>query len=106
MSNKITIEQAKQQLLEGVSSIMTREDVLHLLECIEVKSESKLTTDQINNLSADIANELVDTGMDIVNDYDLSVSGREIELDSIEFRHDSIQDMVAEIIENFINSND
>ncbi len=106
-NNKITIEQAKQQLTEGFSSILTREDVLHLLDCLEVtEGNGTFTEDQINSLSADIANEIVDLGTDIIEEYELSMSYKEVELDSVDFSHSGIQDTVFEAIKHFLKSND
>jgi hypothetical protein len=103
-NNKITIDQAKQQISEGFSSIMTREDVLHLLDCLEVNTDkSSLTQDQINNLAADIANEIVSAEMNIVDDYDLSMNYKEVEIDGISFDSDKVQDLVSSVIEHFMN---
>jgi isopentenyl phosphate kinase len=99
---KITIEQAKQQITEGFSSVLTREDVLHLLDCLEVKSESKfkLTKEQISNLAEHISEEINDAGTDVVSDYELSMSYKEVELDSIDF---DVQSTVEHAIKEFIN---
>lgn len=103
MSNKITIEQAKQQINEGFSSIMTREDVLHLLDCIEIHTESQfaLTKEQITELAADITNELSGAGMDIVDDYELTMTYKEIEMDNIEFNSHSIEVLVKNTVSDF-----
>jgi hypothetical protein len=105
MNNKITIKEATKQISEGFSSIYSKEDVLHLLSVLETSSsEFELTDDQIRDLSADITSELGDRGMDIVDDYELSMSSREVELDSIDFSRSGVQDVVEEIITNFFNS--
>ena len=106
-NNKITIEQAKQQLTEGFSSILTREDVLHLLDCLEVtESETQfgLTPNQLTELSADIANEIADEGTNIVEDYELSMSYKEVELDSIDFDQNRIHNITEKAIKHFINT--
>lgn len=105
MNNKITIEQAKQQITEGFSSIMTREDVLHLLDCLEVtEGKGTFTKEQINALSADVTNEIADAGMDIIQDYDLSMSYREVEVDSIDYNSNAIQDIVESAIKHFVDT--
>ncbi len=105
MNNKITIEEATKQISEGFSSIYSKDDVLHLLSVIETSSSGfELTDNQICNLSADIANELSDRGIDIVDDYELSMSHREVELDSIDFNNSGIQDVVEDAITHFIKS--
>ena len=55
-------------------------------------------------MSADIANELRDAGQDIVYDYDLSMSCREVELDSIDFDVSEIKDIVANTITHYIKT--
>ena len=105
MQNKITIEEAVKQINEGFSSIYSKDDVLHLLSVIETKNdEFELTDNQISNLSVDIANELNSAGTDIVDDYELSMSYREVELDSIGFDHRSIRDIVDNAVTHFFNS--
>ena len=99
---KITIEQAKQQITEGFSSIMTREDVLHLLDCLEVKSEAKfkLTEDQIYNLADHISDKINEEGTDVVSDYELSLDGREVMLDGIDL---DVKSIIENAIEEFID---
>ena len=105
MQNKITIEEAIKQINEGFSSIYSKDDVLHLLSVLETKNdEFELNYDQINNLSVDIANELNSAGTDIIDDYELSMNYREIELDSIGFDHRNIRDIVDNAVTHFFNS--
>jgi hypothetical protein len=49
MSNKITIEQAKGQISEGFSSIFSKDDVLHLLDCIAIEKENVITKEMLVN---------------------------------------------------------
>jgi len=106
MNNKITIEEAIKQINEGFSSIYSKDDVLHLLSVLETGSgEFELTENQIRDLSADIANDLSDCGNDIIDDYELSMSSREVELDRIDFDNSKIKDIVEDVIINFFNSN-
>jgi len=105
MQNKITIEEAIKQINEGFSSIYSKDDVLHLLSVIETKNdEFELNHDQIRDLSVDIANELNSAGTDIVDDYELSMSYKEVELDSIGFDHNNIKDIVEDAVTHFFNS--
>jgi aspartyl-tRNA synthetase len=104
--NKITIDQAKQQITEGFSSVLTREDVLHLLDCLEVNTDKvEFTKDMIRDLSNEITDEVSNSGMDLIDDYDLSMNGREVEVESITYNEPRIQSTIAEIIENFIENN-
>jgi len=106
-NNKITIEQAKQQLTEGFSSILTREDVLHLLDCLEVNGDKfEITDEMVNTLSSDIAEALENEGTDIVDDYALSMNyGKEVELDSIDLNESKIKAAVRDAIEVYIDNN-
>ena len=107
MNNKITIKEATKQISEGFSSIYSKDDVLHLLSVLETSSSGgfELDDDQIRDLSADIVNEFSDAGADIIDDYELSMSGREVELDSIDFSRRSMQAIVEDAIKHFIDSN-
>lgn len=103
--NKITIEEAIKQINEGFSSIYSKDDVLHLLSVIEVENTNiEFDEDVIHSLSADIANELTDAGQDIVDDYELSMNSKEVELDSIDFNHNRIQDIVEDTITHYIKT--
>ena len=105
MNNKITIEEAIKQISEGFSSIYSKDDVLHLLSVLKVESaDIEFSEDAIRDLSADIANELSDAGTDIIDDYELSMSSREVELDSIDFNRNSIQDVVEDAITHYIKT--
>lgn len=105
-NNKVTIEQAKQQIIEGYSSILTREDVLHLLDCLEVNGDKfEITDEMVNTLSSDIAEALENEGTDIVDDYDLSMNYKEVELDSISLNESKIKAAVRDAIEVYIDNN-
>jgi len=78
-----------------------------LLSVLETSSSGgfELDEDQIRDLSVDIVNEFSDAGADIIDDYELSMSGREVELDSIDFSRRNMQDIVEDAIKQFIESN-
>jgi hypothetical protein len=105
-NNKVTIEQAKQQISEGFSSVMTREDVLHLLDCLEIPSTNKfeLSSDQLKQLSSDIVNEIESEGTSIIDDYELTMNYKEVELDSVEFNSSRMEDVIKDTIEQYIDN--
>jgi hypothetical protein len=106
MQNKITIKEATKQISEGFSSIYSKDDVLHLLSVIEVEdADIEFSEDAIRDLSADIANELSDAGTDLIDDYELSMSYREVELDSISFSTNDVQNIVENAITHYIKTN-
>jgi hypothetical protein len=103
-NNKITIEQAKQQINEGFSSIFSKDDVLHLLSVLETGGGIKITEDMVSELSVNIAESLQGEGTDLVDDYDLTMNYKEVELDSIDFSESRIKSAVQDALENYINS--
>ena len=104
MQNKITIEQAKQQISEGFSSIFSKDDVLHLLSVLETSSGFEITDDMVKELSDEIADSLQSEGNNLVDDYELSMNYKEVELDSIDFSVSSIKSVVKDALENYIDS--
>ena len=105
MNNKITIEEAKKQISEGFSSIYSKDDVLHLLSVLKVEdADIEFSKDAIHDLSADIANELSDAGTDIIDDYELSMSYKEVELDSIDFSTSNIRGIVEDAITHYVKT--
>lgn len=109
---QISSEHAKhRQFVEtAFPSIFTKEDVCKLLDeftndlyagitDVEV-STSLLTELQIESISTSIAEEVSDLGMDLINDYELEMSYREVELTSVEISERQIRTIVAEVIKN------
>ncbi len=106
MNNKITIEEAKKQISEGFSSIYSKDDVLHLLSVLETKSnEFEITDEMVRTLSDDIAEALSNEGTDIVDDYELTMNYKEVELDSIDLNEGKIKAAVQDALENYIDNN-
>ena len=105
MENKITIEQAKQQISEGFSSIYSKDDVLHLLSVLETGSEFEITDDMVRELSDEIADSLQSEGNNLVDDYELSMNYKEVELDSIDLNEDKIKAAVQDALETYIDNN-
>ena len=94
-------------------SIFSKEDVVRLLNQLndEMESEAKMpsypqnsifTKEVIKDLSDKISDALDNCGTDIIDDYDLSISGREVELDSISFSSYQISKEITDVIEEFI----
>lgn len=104
MQNKISIAQAKQQISEGFSSIYSKDDVLHLLDCIN--TAIGLDKSVIDELSTDIAESLQSEGTYLIDDYDLTMSHKEVELDSIDFSESNIKNVVKDVLKNYINNNE
>jgi hypothetical protein len=105
MNNKITIEEATKQISEGFSSIYSKDDVLHLLSVLETNSGGfEIDDSQIKELAENIANEISDAGIDVINDYELSMNYREVELDSIDFSINEIKSVIEDTVSDFIKA--
>jgi hypothetical protein len=59
----------------------------------------------VSTISDDIAESLQSEGIDIVDDYELSMNYREVELDSIDFSTSRIKSAVKDAIETYIDNN-
>ncbi len=104
-NNKITIEQATKQISEGFSSIYSKDDVLHLLSVLETSGSFEITDDMVQELSREIADNIENEGTDIVDDYALSMSHHEVELDTIDINVDKIKSAVQDALETYIDNN-
>jgi hypothetical protein len=106
MNNKITIEEAVKQISEGFSSIYSKDDVLHLLSVLETSSgQFEITDEMVRELSSNIAEALENEGTDIVDDYELSMNCKEVELDSIDLNEGRIRAAVKDALEAYIEIN-
>ena len=106
-------DQAAHIVDSSFPSLFTKEDVIKVLRNLEevLKAElnneeettSKgLTRDQVQEIADAIASEIKSEGTDLIEDYDLSMSYREVDLDSIEFNEDEISRIAKRAIEGVI----
>jgi hypothetical protein len=99
----------KQELiaqLAGPASVdftfMPVSKVIELIEELdETPSPSALTEADIKKLARDIAGDITSIGVDLVQDYDLSMSYREVELDSVDLDEDRISKETERAIRDF-----
>jgi len=90
-------------------SIYTKDDVNKLLsklkDSILEESEEPITVvfdnEKINKIADEIFDELDGEGIDIVDDYDLSMSYREVELDRIDLNKRAVVRIVTNILEQY-----
>jgi hypothetical protein len=103
MTKQKTLDTLKSQL----PGFYSAEQVIALIEGIEESATVPLgfTDEQRDELVNSIADEIADLGMDVVADYDLSMSYNEVEIDSIDFSTSTIRDAVESAIDNWINEN-
>jgi len=81
MTKQQTIEILQQQL-PGFYSV---EQVINVINGIEDFKPITLTEDQINELASQVAEEIADEGLNLIDDYDLSMSYKEVELDGVDY---------------------
>jgi hypothetical protein len=97
MTKQQTIELLGQQL-PGFYSV---EQVINMINDIEDSETFEFHSDSIRELSNTIVSALDNEGIDIINDYDLTINGREVEIDSIDFSTSRIRGIVEEALEDF-----
>ena len=101
MTKQQTIELLGKQL-PGFYSV---EQVIKLINDIEDSDSFELSDDMVSTLSSDIAEALENEGMDIVDDYELSMNYKEVELDRFDFNMSRIKAAVKDAIETYIDNN-
>jgi hypothetical protein len=104
----------------SISSIFHRDDVIRILRNLqdtleEYISEDELTenngkvltTEQINSLIEIVTNEISSMDEYIIGDYELSMDGKEVQLDSVSLNGYTIEEKVSEAVNDwFTNLND
>jgi len=108
-------DQATHIVDSSFPSLYTKEDVIKVLRDLEAalkvelgneeetETVSKgLTRDQVQEIADAIASEIKSEGIDIIEDYDLSMSYREVEIDSVDFNEDEISRIAKRAIEGII----
>ena len=97
----------KQQLLDKLQSSeelvkMAFVPVSEVISWVNQLEAGGITSEMIDEIADAIENELNSDGMDLISDYDLSMSYREVELDSIEFDGNKVQRIVKSALENYL----
>jgi hypothetical protein len=101
------------------SSIYTKDNVLDIIsilrknilqeatdpEVIVINTPSVvLSSNDITHIANKVSSEISGNGVDIVEDYELTMNYHEVELDSIELDENLIQDLIQRIITDYINN--
>ena len=102
----------KQELiaqLEGPATVeftfMPVSKVIELLNQLEeTSSVPSLSDEDIKDLASAISESLNDQGMDLISDYDLSMSYREVELDSVDLDSSRIEREVESALKDFFTT--
>jgi hypothetical protein len=93
----------KQELLSKLNSSeeLVRMAFVPVSEVINWVNELEEETTSIDSdLIDQIVEEIKDLGLDLISDYDLSMSYREVELDSIDLNEDVIRESIERAIKN------
>jgi hypothetical protein len=101
MTKQQTVELLSQQL-PGFYSV---EQVIKLINDIEDSGSFEISDEMVRTISENIAESLQSEGTDIVDDYELIMNYKEVELDSIDFNINRIKDAVQDAIETYIDDN-
>jgi predicted Zn-dependent protease len=102
MTKQATIDLLKQQL----PGFYSAEQVIDMISKIEPEVldayEFEFTDERIKTLVDNVVDEITDQGLDLISDYDLSMSYKEVELDSIDINNHSVKGAVKSAVENWI----
>ena len=94
----------KKQLLEKLNSSeeLVKIAYVPVSEVINWVNElDEADTEVFSNLIKEIASEIADHGLDLIEDYDLEMSYREVELSSVTLDEDRIERAIKTAIDNF-----
>ena len=104
----------------SISSVFTKDDVIQILRNLEsvlkehtseneetIQDRIVLTTEQLDSLIETVTNEVSSMDEYIIDDYDLSINDKEIQLDSVSLNGYSIEEKVSGAVNDwFTNLND
>ena len=108
-------DQAAHIVDSSFPSLFTKEDVIKVLWDLEQKLKAEinkneittksLTEAQIKEIAENATSSIASEGMDLVEDYELSMSYREVELDSLTLDESRIAKEIERAITNWFESN-
>jgi hypothetical protein len=100
----------------SISSVFTKDDVIQILRNLEgvlkeytseneetIQDRIVLTTEQFDSLIETVTNEISAMDEYIIDDYDLSINDKEIQLDSISLNSCGIEEKVSEAVNGWLN---
>jgi len=100
MTKQQTIDTLKSQL-PGFYSV---EQVIALIDSIEAETEqiaiSKLDSDKVSSLVRDMVEEICDQADSLIDDYELEMNGREVEMTSITLDLYGLKSIVEEYLKD------
>jgi hypothetical protein len=88
----------KDQFLELASQLFDQSTNLKEEEKIPVQK------DLLDEIVDQISSEFFDSGMGIVDDYDLGMCGREVELEGVTFNVREMENLIKEVLERYFST--
>lgn len=88
----------KDQFLELASQLFD--------QSTNLKEEEKipLQKDLMYEIVDQISSEFFDSGMEIIDDYDLEICGREVELERVTFNVRQMENLIKEVLERYFST--
>ena len=109
-------DQAAHIVDSSFPSLYTKEDVIKVLRNLEetLKAELNenetttkgLTEAQIKEIAENAASSIVSEGLDLIEDYELSMSYREVELDSLTLNENKVAKEIKRAITDWFEYNE
>lgn len=101
----MTKEQMIDTLKSQLPGFYSAEQVIEMINQIEEPDAlNGFSQDKLDDFINNIVDEIKDGGLDIISDYDLEMSYREVELTSVEFDGDYISRAVKNSFKNHFTS--
>ena len=88
----------KEKFLELASQLFDQSTNLKEEEKIQIESNF------FDEIVDQISSEVFDSGIGLVEDYEIGLCGREIELESVEFNLRRIEDTIKEVLERYFTT--
>jgi hypothetical protein len=101
----------------SISSVFTKDDVIQILRNLEgvlkeytseneetIQDRFVLTTEQLDSLIETVTNEISAMDEYIIDDYDLSINDKEIQLYSISLNSCGIEEKVSEAVNGWLDN--
>ena len=97
----------KQQLLEKLQSSeelvkIAYVPVSEVINWVNELESGGITQEMINEIADTLQDEFSSEGVDLINDYDLTMNYREVELDSVDFDDNRIKRIVHNVLEDYL----
>ena len=97
----------KQQLLEKLQSSeelvkIAYVPVSEVINWVNELESGGITQEMINEIADTLQDEFSSEGVDLINDYELTMNYREVELDSVDFDDNRIKRIVHNVLEEYL----